>query len=210
MELGHVSNIQVEALAIYRSILGIFGVLVTGRVHQRAQRALDLDHRDRGLVYVLHSGNPLTPAILALGAPSLLSLQALRDPPEVLFDRRVLERAVLKVLLIIGFDDQIDVRPVKAQAGGMRAVDIHVVVRELLLDNTLDFADQYLLHLLHFVHDGIRVLLEQQNLVVEHVLDPVEVVARGHLGLVTNQLQPVWCLNVRLAVGASCGRWRLL
>ena len=98
----------------------------------------------------------------------------------------------------------------KAQASGVRTVHIYVIVRELLLNNTLNFAYQNLLDLLHFIHDGVCILLEQQNFVVEYVLDPVEVVARGHLRLVSNQLQTTRCLDVGLPVGAGGRRGWLL
>ena len=121
-----------------------------------------------------------------------------------------MQSAVLKVLLIVWLDDQIDIRPVEAQASGVGTVNIYMIVRELLLHNALNFTDQNLLDLLHFIHYGVCILLEQQDFVVEHVLDPVEVVARGHLRLVRDKLQTTWCLDVRLPVGAgSRRRWLL-
>lgn len=92
----------------------------------------------------------------------------------------------------------------------MGTVNIYMVVRELLLHNTLNFTDQNLLDLLHFIHDGVCILLEQQDFVVEHVLDPVEVVAGGHLRLVRDKLQTTWGLDVSLPVGAGSRRGWLL
>lgn len=83
------SDIYAEQFLVDIRILLVLRILYTGRVHQCAQRALDLHDRHRSLLYEVYMSNPTV---------LLLVLKEVRNPSKRVFDPSVVHGDI--VLLV--------------------------------------------------------------------------------------------------------------
>lgn len=118
------SDVEAEALVVDGCVLCVLWVLVACRGHESTKRALNLDHRYGSLVYVMHVRDPLV---------GHLSSQTISNSPQSILDPRILHGRIDGLLLLtirIGSwsHHEINVRPMKAEPGGMRSIYIHEIV----------------------------------------------------------------------------------
>ena len=115
------SYIYAEQFLINVGIFLVLRILNSGRVHQRAQRALDLHNWNRSLLDEIYVCNP--PVLF-------LILQEIRYPSKGILDPGVMHSNIfLLIQLLFGTNNEVNITPMEAKTRCMRAVNANIIVR---------------------------------------------------------------------------------
>lgn len=118
-------DVNMEPLIIDTGVLGALRVLKTLRVHQRTQRAVDLDHWHSSLINVVDMCHPTFSDLVA---------EAIGNSSQSIFNFVFLHYA--HHIFIVGCaNNQVNIGPMEAKACGVRAIHLNIIIRKHLLNH---------------------------------------------------------------------------